>query len=421
MSMSRLSKPKNRKTLRNTLITLAVIGAGALSYAGYLLHKADTALKQMSQPIESAVSKPSDSASNSASDSKLLKPMSFLLAGVDSRDGSGGSMNTDVLMMVSLNPERRSATIVSIPRDFELKPKAFGISNQKANYYYAYYNNQDKITSLTKTREFFGSMFDVPLDYMAVIDFDGFREVVDELGGLDINVDMDMRYVDNWDGTNINLKKGLQRLDGKNTLDFLRYRKSNRGTEESSDIARNERQQLVLDKLLNKMTSLGGITQWGGILDIAGRNVKTDIPAETLRKFILSFQKLKPDHIEFIHIDGRWDSPYIVPKEEDLTAAIAALRTQLGLPAESSASGSTVTGSTYSVLRTKFGIDPAPKKPPVKSSSESNTGGSGTSGTNGSVGKTGGSSGSGATGGTNRLNTTSGSGSAGEDSFTRSR
>jgi polyisoprenyl-teichoic acid--peptidoglycan teichoic acid transferase len=325
MSMSRPRKSTNRKTLRNTLITLAMIGAGALSYAGYLLHKADTALEQIALSKDQTNRPQSELAENG----KQLRPMSFLLAGVDSRDGSGGSMNTDVLMMVSLNPERRSATVVSIPRDFEMKPTEYGISSQKVNYYYAYYNNKDKATSLTNTRELFSNMFNVPLDYMAVIDFDGFREVVDELNGLELNVDMDMRYVDSYDGTNINLKKGLQTLDGKNTLDFLRYRKSNRGTDESSDIARNERQQIVLDKLLGKLTSLGGVTQWGGILEIAGRNVKTDIPVDTLRNFILSFQKLKPDHIEFVHMDGRWDGRFVVIQEEDLTAAIASLRTQL--------------------------------------------------------------------------------------------
>ncbi|WP_372813368.1 LCP family protein [Paenibacillus sp.] len=366
----KIKKTTKRKTVRNTLISLAIIGAGALTYAGYLLYKADTALENMSLPSGNSTAQ----AAAPIVDAQLMKPMSFLLAGVDSRDGSGGSMNTDVLMLVSLNPERRAATIVSIPRDLQMNPKAYGLPSHKANYYYAYYNNQDKDTALSKTKQLYSNMFNVPIDYMAVIDFDGFREVVDELNGIEVNVDTDMRYVDTEDGTDINLKKGLQTLSGKETLDFLRYRKSNRGTDESSDTARNERQQLVLDKLLSQMTSLGGITQWGGILEIAGRNVKTDIPVDTLRKFILSFQKLKPEQLEFIHLDGRWDSPYIVPKEEDLTAAVAALRTQLGLPAQDP-SFATVTGSTYNAWRTKFGIDPAVTK---SAATTQRTGGSNT-------------------------------------------
>lgn len=347
--LSSRKKKKNHKPLRSVMLTLGILGIGAAGYAGYLIHKADKALEQMS------VSAAAGAHQAAAESSAELKPMSFLLVGVDNRNGSGGSMNSDVMMLVSLNPETRSATMVSIPRDFQLKPREFGLSSQKANYYFAYYYNKDRETALIHTKEFFSSMFDVPIDYMAVIDFDGFREVVDELNGIEVDVDMDMRYVDNFDGTNINLSKGLQTLDGKETLDFLRYRKSNRGTQESSDIARNERQQQVVSTLLDKMTSFTGITQWGGMLEIAGRNVQTDIPADQLRKFILSFQKLKPDHIESIPLDGRWDSPYIVPKEEDLSAAIAALRTQLGLPA----GNSTVTGATYNSLSKRFGIDPS--------------------------------------------------------------
>ncbi len=349
---------KPRKTLRNIIIGLALLGAGAVAYAGYLLHQADKALENMS--VAPPVKTTPQGLNSLVAPAENFKPMTFLLTGIDSRQGSGGTLNTDVLMLVSLNPETRSATVVSIPRDLEMKPREFGLPSQKANYYYAHYYIQDKDTAIQKTKELYGNMFNVPIDYMAAIDFDGFRNVVDELGGIEMYVDMDMRYVDEEDGTNINLKKGLQTLNGKQTLDFLRYRKSNRGTEESSDLARNQRQQDVLDKLLQKMTSLGGIAQWGGLLKIAGESVKTDIPADELRRFLLSFQKLKPDHIEFIHLEGRWDSPYIVVKEDELTAAIAALRTQRGLPAE--IPGTTVTGSTYSLYSKRFGIDPAPVK-----------------------------------------------------------
>ncbi|XOK63286.1 LCP family protein [Paenibacillus elgii] len=349
---------KPRKTLRNVIIGLALLGGGAVAYAGYLLHQADKALENMS--VAPPVKTTQQGLNGLVAPAENFKPMTFLLTGIDSRDGSGGTLNTDVLMLVTLNPETRSATIVSIPRDLEMKPKEFGLSSQKANYYYAHYYIQDKDTAIQKTKELYGNMFNVPIDYMAAIDFDGFRNVVDELGGIEMNVDMDMRYVDEEDGTNINLKKGFQTLNGKQTLDFLRYRKSNRGTEESSDLARNQRQQEVLDKLLQKMTSFSGITQWSGLLKIAGESVKTDIPADELRRFLLSFQKLKPDHIEFIHLDGRWDSPFIVVKEDELTAAIASLRTQRGLPAE--VPGTTVTGSTYSLYSKRFGIDPAPVK-----------------------------------------------------------
>ncbi|CAK4814071.1 unnamed protein product [Aphanomyces euteiches] len=145
---------------------------------------------------------------------------------------------------------------------------------------------------------------------------------------------MDMRYTDTADGTNINLKKGLQHLSGKQALDFVRYRKSNLGTDESSDIARNERQQQVLSGMLDEMTSLGGITQWGKILDIIGDHVKTDIPADQLRSWILHFQDVKPQQVLTMPLTSRWENPYVYLKEEDVTAAFSALRTQVGLPSD---------------------------------------------------------------------------------------
>ncbi|WJH35146.1 LCP family protein [Paenibacillus sp. CC-CFT747] len=240
-----------RKTLRKVIITLfigmALAAGGAAAYAGYLYTKANDALDKMSG------SQPSGGAEEKADDSRKWRPMTFLLTGIDSREGSGGTMNMDVMMLAALNPETHKMTVVSLPRDMLLKSKHHG--RHKANYFFPYFYNQDKNTALQETKRFFSDMFEVPIDYMAVIDFDGFSRTVDELGGLKLDVDMDMRYTDRADGTDINLRKGLQELDGKQTLDFVRYRKSNNGTEESSDLERNARQQQVLTGLLDKLTS----------------------------------------------------------------------------------------------------------------------------------------------------------------------
>lgn len=359
-------RKKRSKFLKTALICLTVVCAGAGGYSAYLVYQANHALKQMSAgPADLSEAPPITTTpiSGKTPTGNEWRPMTFLLTGVDHRAGSGGSMNADVLMLVALNPQTRSATILSIPRDMELKPKEFGLSSQKINYYYAYYYNQNKDTAISKTKALFSRMFDLPIDYMAVVDFDGFRDVVDALNGVKVDVDMDMRYIDDEDGTNINLKKGLQTLNGKQTLDFLRYRKSNRGTAESSDIARNQRQQQVLNELLNKMTSFSGIAQWGDVLEIAGRSVKTDIPADQLRNFVLNFSKLKPSSIDFIHLNGDWISPFIVPKVSDLREAIDALHAQTEQTGDllPSGGGTTVTEATYDRLMERFRLEPDKK------------------------------------------------------------
>ncbi|WP_082651786.1 LCP family protein [Gorillibacterium timonense] len=322
-----------RRWLIGISVSLAVVLCAAGAYAAFIYHKADQAIQHIAAPPTPT---PSGSAVPSVTPSQVKedqdKPISFLLTGVDSRGGSDGSMNTDVIMLLALNPKTDSATIVSLPRDLELKPG--DIRNHKANYFFPYYYLKDKDTAFAQTKELYSRLFGVPIDYMAMVDFQGFRELVDELGGVRVNVDMDMKYRDTSDGTNIDLKKGEQTLDGKNALDFVRYRKSNQGTSESSDTARNERQQQVIKQILSKLTSVNGLLNLGDVLDIAGKNVKTDVPESELRSWIGRIRELKPDEVEFIHLNGEWISPYIVPKETDLKQALTAFRSRLGLEPE---------------------------------------------------------------------------------------
>ncbi|MCC3376884.1 LCP family protein [Cohnella sp. REN36] len=334
-----MTDPK-KKWLRKTLIS-ASITLGALilvvgGYAGYLYYKADTAIGKMASHEPAASPTPSAPSATQEVNTKAVKgdeyrPHTFLLAGIDHRDGSGGTLNTDVLMLGSINPSTHAASLVSLPRDLQLKPKT--LAAHKANYYYAYFYNKNKDSALSETRAFYSELFDFPIDYMVLINFDGMRQLVDAVGGLDIDVDMNMRYRDSADGTDINLKKGLQHLNGKQVLDFVRYRKSNQGTQESSDIARNARQQQVLRELVDQLASFQGMTQWGKVLDLLGDNVKTDIPESEMRQWILGFNKVKPNTIEMIPLESRWESPFIYVKEDDLKLALENLRSIVGMSA----------------------------------------------------------------------------------------
>jgi LCP family protein required for cell wall assembly len=332
-------KLKMKKSTRRIVLIVvssvfAIIIAGVCSFTGYMYLKAHAAIGKIAAPKSIMKPKTEQEAGpvteeDKPAEAQKANAFSFVLAGVDNREGSGGTMNTDVLMFGSLNTDTKLSTLVSIPRDVQLKPTE--LEARKINYYYAHYYALDKDTAISNTKSFFSKLLDLPLDYMIVIDFDGLSKIVDALGGLDIDVDMDMRYVDTADGTNINLKKGQQHLNGKQALDFVRYRKSNMGTDQSSDIARNERQQQVLSGILNEMTSLGGISQWGNILDIIGDHVKTDIPADQLQSWILHFRDVKPQQVLTLPLNSRWENPYVYLNEEDVTSAFTALRTQVGL------------------------------------------------------------------------------------------
>lgn len=314
------------------VLGLILIIAG--SFLGFLHHKAVSALHKISateyygsqqQEKENTVSEPPAEVVTEDD----MKPVTFLLAGVDSREGSGGTVNTDVMILASLNPKTRSASLLSIPRD--LKVSLDKLSSHKANYYYAHNYIKDKKTVMAETKQQFGDLFHIPIDYMVLINFDGFRQIIDAVSGLDIDVDMDMRYTDTADGTKIDLNKGMQHLDGKKTLDFVRYRKSNDGTPPSSDFDRNKRQQQVLSQTLDKLASFNGISQWGRVLDIIGDHVKTDIPEANLQRWLLNYKKMKPDQIHMLNVEGQWKSPYVYWNEQELKTALDALNAELNL------------------------------------------------------------------------------------------
>ncbi|GGH37791.1 LCP family protein [Paenibacillus segetis] len=328
-------KPKRIAIRKVVLIMSLVIGSliiGVGIYGGYIYYKADAAIQRIAAPSD--LQQKDKLVDNSSEDEEKepIQPMIMLLAGIDSRDGGAGLLNTDVLMLISFNPQTHSASMLSLPRDLLLKPKS--LPSRKANFYYAYYSIKDKSTAISNTKQFFGDLLGLPIDYMVLVNFDALRQTVDTLGGLEIDVDMDMKYNDSVDGTHIDLKKGLQMLDGKQVLDFVRYRKSNQGTGESSDFARNDRQQQVIKQITEKLGAFQKISQWGKVIDIIGENVKSDIPESELHQWIYNFPKIKPDQIHSLQIESQWKSPYVYVKKQDLQMALAALRDEAGVTSD---------------------------------------------------------------------------------------
>ncbi|WP_010272223.1 LCP family protein [Paenibacillus senegalensis] len=302
------------------VIIVSLLIAAAV-YANYLKDKVEDVIESVGTP---EVVLPEHSAK--------VKPLTIMLLGIDHRKETG-SLNTDVIMVISLNPEDKSATVVSIPRDVQMFPE--GLPHRKANYYYPYFYLQDQETAFAKTKQVFSDYLDIPIDYMVTINFEGFKKVVDELGGLMIDVDMDMCYIDNYDGTNINLKQGLQKLDGKEALDFVRYRKSSSRcavvTAESSDQERNIRQQQVIDAILKEMLSFNGISKAGQVIQSIGEEMKTDIPSSQIRNFITKYYNIDRSNIAYYSLRGTWISPYIVLEEGELEAVQNALKAELGV------------------------------------------------------------------------------------------
>lgn len=218
----------------------------------------------------------------------------FLVLGVDSSDkNKNKSTRSDVMMIVSLDPDTKKANVISIPRDTRVKIP--GRKNyQKINAAYAFGGTE---LSLKTVNEIFG----LNLDKYVLVDYDVVRDVVDKLGGITVDVPIDMKYTDEWDDPPliIDIKKGEQVLDGDTAVKFLRFRKNDDGSGfKNQDLERVESQKQFVSAVLNKVTSPKGILKIPSLIDIYEKKVDTNIPMEDLLSYLNVVRKSDGDKME---------------------------------------------------------------------------------------------------------------------------
>lgn len=330
-SSARKTSVKQRgmpKWLKVTLITALIAAVVVIIVVGYWVWYANHKLNHIS-----TVANQEGGASTTVQDmlSPNKEPFAFILLGIDYRPELPGR-RTDVVMVGAVHPDTQEAVLVSLPRDTYLQLPSY--HPDKLNHYYPKFctrKDQGKLDSLTpedEMKRMLGEYMGVPIDYAAVINFKGFSDVVDAVGGVNVNIDQNMCYRDRADGTHINLKTGAQTLDGKNALDFVRYRKSNcrpmtKGTTETD---RNLRQNAVLKEIVGKLQSLGGLTKVTDVMDALADHFKIDMSPSQIRSSIATYLGMNRDHIHYISVDGNWVSPYIYPDVAKLEKGKQALR-----------------------------------------------------------------------------------------------
>lgn len=325
--------PKKKKSpwksfFKFVLIVLLIAVLAAAGYAGYLFVKGNQVIEK------SGIDKPV-----APGQSAKEKPLTVLLLGTDHRPETGTYL-TDVVMVATMHPETNSSTLVSLPRDTLIELE--GYKSSKLNAYYprfkAAYNAAEKkepgsgIPAEEEMKVMMSKYLGVNIDYVTVIDFQGFRDVVDTFGGVDVNVQYNMCHRDSVDGTDINLTVGPQKLDGKKALDYVRYRKSmncSPKTKESNDFDRNARQSEVLHSLLDRMKSFGGATKVGNALDAVSDNMTTDFEQQQIRDLLMTYYDIGKEDVKFMPITGEWRSPNVYINNDELDAARQALQDEL--------------------------------------------------------------------------------------------
>ena len=209
----------------------------------------------------------------------------ILLVGCDEREGYEVG-RSDTMMVAFLNGETNEISLLSIPRDCYVQIPGYS-TKTKINHSYAY-------GGINLTRETIEYFLGIKIDDYVEIDFDGFVELVDELGGVEINVDQRMINYDE----GINLNPGLQTLDGKQALGYCRFRIGQDGTDSISDIKRAEHQQNFIIALKDKLVSLSTLWKIPSLVSIANEYVNTTISTLDAIKLGNTILQMNTDNIK---------------------------------------------------------------------------------------------------------------------------
>lgn len=240
--------------------------------------------------------------------------INVLLLGMDRESHNGG--RTDVMVVVSVNPEGPSVSMLSIPRDYYawIPGYGFGKINTAINQGKDYPGG--RIALVKAVVEY---NFGIPIHYYALVDFQGFIRIVNALGGVDVPIECEFHDTfpdpaNPEQGIDIDLYPGIQHLDGQHALWYVRSRWS------TSDFDRNRRQQQVLRALYRQALNGGVLGRIPELWDALQQTVETDLGLKEML-----YLGWIGAHLDWANVKSRFIGPPYVERRTDLDSAYVLL------------------------------------------------------------------------------------------------
>lgn len=229
----------------------------------------------------------------------LTEPFTVLVLGVDSEDTEqldpNAAFNGDTLMMITFNPQTLNATMFSIPRDMYVPITCNNNRYNKVNAA-AYGGTSCVVDTIEK-------MTDVEIDYFVKVDFKAVVDLVEAMGGIDVDVEApDYKYYNSIYGGRlceqnslrqfgehlICMDTGMQHLNGEQALAYAR----NRHGYLESDIARNRHQQQVLEAMAKKLVQTSSFTDFETYLDTISKHIATNMKTTQILSFYQTIKNM---------------------------------------------------------------------------------------------------------------------------------
>ena len=220
------------------------------------------------------------------------RPFAVLLLGVDTNDVKEG--RSDTIIVAIVDPDNEKVSMLSIPRDTRVKISGTE-KYDKINSAYAY--GGVDLTAATVSE-----LLDIPIEYYSIINFRGFIEMIDTIGGLDVDVEKDISFNDRITNSTFTLSAGQQKLTGIEALNYARYRSDGEG-----DFGRMRRQQQVVKEIINQSISLRNVPKLLSMLEVVGNNVNANLSFKDIAKLALKMRNVRGDDIATIPVNATPD------------------------------------------------------------------------------------------------------------------
>jgi len=214
--------------------------------------------------------------------------LNVLIVGLDK--GIDGPHRTDTLMLASFDPETGEVSILSIPRDTRVTIPGLP---EKDKINHAYGNG-----GIQQTLQTVSLFTDMPVNYYLTVSTDGFRKMVDTMGGVWIDVEKDMYYEDSSQDLLIDLKKGYQLLKGEKAEGYVRFRWTD------SDFARAARQQKFVKEAIKQALKPGNLLKIDDMFRVALETVETNIPLTVALRYLPMAYSFNTDKITSFTVEG---------------------------------------------------------------------------------------------------------------------
>ncbi|MCF1620178.1 LCP family protein [Tetragenococcus koreensis] len=274
-----------QKIIVGILTALALVVAGITVYGMQALDDANSAINNINEEINRRSSRRDKEVSIAD-----REPFSILLLGIDSgglgrEEDDDDPARTDSMMVVTVNPKKEESTIVSLERDIMADMLDDGQTFDKLNHAYAYGGVELSMDVVEK-------MLDIPIDHYATINLQGMNDLIDAVGGIEVNNKIDFTL------EGVHVPKGKIKLDGETGLAYARMRKD----DPEGDVGRQRRQREVVTKIVDKLVSIDSVSNYRSILNAVEENSKTDLSwndmLDIASNYYPSFEKVEQEQLQ---------------------------------------------------------------------------------------------------------------------------